>query len=775
MANLSLVFELIGKDSSATKSFRDVGDAADDAGRRGEGFGSSLSSGLKLAAGAFLASGIVAGFKGLYDAAAESAKIGALTEQVIKSTGGAAKLSADQVGDLVTAISNKTGVDDEAIQSGANLLLTFTNIKNQAGAGNDIFTQTTQIMTDMSAALGTDASASATQLGKALNDPIKGVSALSKVGVQFTADQKEQIKTLVESGDVMGAQKVILGELSTQFGGAAEAAATPVDKLKVNIGNLQEAVGGALIPAFNGFATFATGTLIPAFSEIGGYAKQFFDILFRGDFNGGPLQEDSGIVDTLFDIREALVEVGGIAKQAFDILFRGDFNGGPLQEDSQAVDILFRIRETLVEVGGVAKQAFDILFRGDFSGGPLAEDSTAVTALFSLRDAFISLAGFLTATVIPALGSVAQFILQNQQPIIIIAGLIAALYIPGWIALGVASVVNSIKAAASWVVTQAAAIAAGVVHSAQVIGMVAGWVLMGAQSLLGAAKVAAAWLIAMGPIGLVIAAVVGVVALVVANWDTVKNATKTAWDAVVGAVSGAFEAVKSAVSTALEFVKNLFLNFTGPGLIIKHWDTIKEKTREAWEAVKSAVSGAWTSVTTAVTEGIGSAVSLVTGLPGKIVSALGNLGSTLYQKGKDLINGLLNGAGSILKDIGKFFLDKVPSFIRGPFESALGIASPSKVFAGYGVNIGEGLVSGMAGMRTAVASEMAALADTSALTSLGSLSLGVGEGAGLDLSAARPAGGDTFNTTINAVPNVPTEDQLDTLMRRSTLLAGRRR
>jgi acid phosphatase family membrane protein YuiD len=157
VANLSLVFDILAKDN-ASKSFNDVGDAAERAGHKGDGFGSAISNGLKVAAGAFVASGIVEGFKSFYDAAAESAKIGALTQAAISSTGGAAKITADQVGDLATAISNKTGVDDEAIQSGANLLLTFTNVRNEAGKGNDIFNQTTAIMTDMAAVLGTDAS-----------------------------------------------------------------------------------------------------------------------------------------------------------------------------------------------------------------------------------------------------------------------------------------------------------------------------------------------------------------------------------------------------------------------------------------------------------------------------------------------------------------------------------------------------------------------------------------------------------------------------------------
>jgi phage-related minor tail protein len=153
-------------------------------------------------------------FKGLYDAAAESARISRLTESTIKSTGGAANITAKQVGDLATAISNKTGADDEAIQSGENLLLTFTNVRNEVGKGNDIFNQATQLALDMSTALGTDMSSASMQLGKALNDPIKGITALSRAGVSFTAEQKDQIKTLVESGNTMDAQKIILSELA---------------------------------------------------------------------------------------------------------------------------------------------------------------------------------------------------------------------------------------------------------------------------------------------------------------------------------------------------------------------------------------------------------------------------------------------------------------------------------------------------------------------------------------------------------------------------------
>jgi hypothetical protein len=99
----------------------------------------------------------------------------------------------------------------ESIQSGENLLLTFRSLKNGVGEGNDVFNQATVALVDMARALGKDPQDAAIQLGKALNDPITGMTALRRVGVSFTQDQQKLIKTLAESGDIMGAQKVILG------------------------------------------------------------------------------------------------------------------------------------------------------------------------------------------------------------------------------------------------------------------------------------------------------------------------------------------------------------------------------------------------------------------------------------------------------------------------------------------------------------------------------------------------------------------------------------
>jgi hypothetical protein len=185
--------------------------------------------------------------------------INAQTAQTISSMGNAANISASQVEALAGRLEALTATEAETIQQGANLLLTFRNISNQAGAGNDIFNQTTAIMVDMGRALGEDASASAIRLGKALNDPITGLTALRKVGVGFTEDQEAQIKALQNSGDIMGAQKVILAELQAQFGGSGAAfAKTFTGQLELmghELGTIGEEATLAVMPALQGMVT----------------------------------------------------------------------------------------------------------------------------------------------------------------------------------------------------------------------------------------------------------------------------------------------------------------------------------------------------------------------------------------------------------------------------------------------------------------------------------------------------------------------------------------
>ena len=186
-------------------------------------------------------------------------KINAQTAQTIKSMGDVAGISASGVSKLAGSLENLTATEAETIQEGANLLLTFRNIQNQAGAGNDIFNQTTAVMVDLARAMGTSASGEAIRLGKALNDPVKGIAALTRVGVSFTEQQKEQIKALASSGDLLGAQKVILAELQAQFGGSGAAFAQTfsgqLELMGHELGTIGEEATMSVMPALQGMTT----------------------------------------------------------------------------------------------------------------------------------------------------------------------------------------------------------------------------------------------------------------------------------------------------------------------------------------------------------------------------------------------------------------------------------------------------------------------------------------------------------------------------------------
>lgn len=213
------------------------------------GVGNSFSKLLKLTAVGVAAAGAGAVAFGVSAVKSfqESENAAAQLNAVLKSTGGIAGVTADQANDLASSLQRVTKFSDEAILGGENLLLTFTNI------GKDVFPQATETMLDMSQALGQDVKASAVQLGKALQDPILGVTALRRVGVNFSDKQRDVIKSLVDTGRSAEAQKLILKELQTEFGGSARAAgdtfAGKMEILKNSFDDVKESVGKTIVDA----------------------------------------------------------------------------------------------------------------------------------------------------------------------------------------------------------------------------------------------------------------------------------------------------------------------------------------------------------------------------------------------------------------------------------------------------------------------------------------------------------------------------------------------
>lgn len=212
-----------------------------------------------------------------------------------------------------------------------------------------------------------------------------------------------------------------------------------------------------------------------------------------------------------------------------------------------------------------------------------------------------------------------------------------------------AAVLSAGTTAAAWVgsalVSIGTWVAAVVRAGAVAVGQ---FVMMAARAIAWAVVMAAQWLIAMGPVGWVIAAIVGLAALIILNWDKIKKWTGMAWDWVWGKI-------KSIGSAILGFITNMPI----VSFFLRHWDRIKSGT---------------------INKVVG-LISFVRGLPGRITGAIGNLNNLLYNKGMDIVRGLWNGIQSMGEWLRKTLIGWAKNLIPGPIADALGIGSPSKVMA----------------------------------------------------------------------------------------------
>jgi hypothetical protein len=160
--------------------------------------------------------------------------------------------------DFADATMKVTAVDDELIKSTQAQLLTFKELAVSAGEAGGSFDRATLAVLDLQAAnLGGGNAAIA--LGKALQDPVKGITALTRSGVTFSEQEKEKIKTLVASGKILEAQDMILKTIETQVGGTAAATATGSAKMAIAFGEMQEAIGTALLPVLETLVPLITG------------------------------------------------------------------------------------------------------------------------------------------------------------------------------------------------------------------------------------------------------------------------------------------------------------------------------------------------------------------------------------------------------------------------------------------------------------------------------------------------------------------------------------
>lgn len=208
--------------------------------------------------------------KGCIDEATKSEKIISNLNEAIKSTGSVTGITNEEVSKMANGLSKVSTFGEHTIEAGQSMLLTFDNI------GTDVFPAASQAMVDMAQKMGTDPVEASKLLGKVLNDPTKGLSALSDAGIRFSDEQKKQVEAMQETGDTAGAQKLILNGLNAEFGGQAAAAANTyagkLQQLTNAFSSVKNSIGSELLPyvqqASESFKAFSA--LFPSLGGIGG-------------------------------------------------------------------------------------------------------------------------------------------------------------------------------------------------------------------------------------------------------------------------------------------------------------------------------------------------------------------------------------------------------------------------------------------------------------------------------------------------------------------------
>lgn len=565
--------------------------------------------------------------------AREAERVGRRTANVIESTGGVANVSADRVERLAERLSNLAGVDDEIIQGSENLLLTYSAVRNEMGAGNAIFDRATTAALDMSSALGTSMQSAVMQLGRSLQEPEKGLARLSRAGVSFSDAQRDAVEQMVASGDTLGAQKIILEEVERQFGGAAAAMADPAQKAGVAWANFQEKIGLLVLPTVGRLADLFTGTIIPTVEKVG----RAFGALFSGDSD-----RFAGILDRL---------VGG---------------GGRFRQIFQTVgDVIVRVKDAVAGFVGSEAGRFALIVTGIAAAvglltvalgalvGAISWPLVAVAALVAgLAFAYKRFEGFrnVVDTVARAVVTAFQWLVETAWP--------AVQRFFGRVAAWARQVWPDVQNIITRVVAIVGAVISRFVSVAQSL-----WDRFGSSIV---ATIRTAWDWIQEYINAAIDVITGVIRLFSSvlsgdwgrAWDALKGILRGVWDAI-------FALLRAVVRQAITVVKAI-----GPAL----WAVIRAAFTRVVGIIRGAVS-AW--------------LGFLRSLPGRVASIAATVFTSLINAAQQLpgrvmgflstLPGLIRGmVGTMLaagRAVGGAIIDGISAGLRGAVSFAGDIAS----------------------------------------------------------------------------------------------------
>jgi TP901 family phage tail tape measure protein len=488
---------------------------------------------------------------------------------------------------------------------------------------------------------------------------------LQKLGKELLNNQISQ----KEWGKVIRGQPILTANLAKQFGTTAKASQSFNDALRQHG------------PAAKTFSA--------AMAEMTGGATGLKVSLALGGANMGTYKNN-------------IKAIGGAAAEA-----GGHVKGWALTQE----DVDTKIDKAKATLG-----SFEIMIGNAFLP-VLGQMADLVTAY--LIPGFTHL-GHGLRDVVNVVKDVIKWFRDNATVVGIIAAAITVLLLPALAAFAVAqaislgesialwtmykteAIIGAVKAVIAYTMTSAAAIGAAATAVATFAVMVAKWVWLGAQSLLAAAKVALAWIIAMGPIALVIAAVIGLVMLIVLNWNKIVNFTKAVWNAIWGFIRDHWRLIVVLLLGGLPALVAFIVAHWGAiaRFISRVWASIWGFIRDHWKLIVTILTGGlaglvllvinkWNAIKHAIGAAIDAVIGFVKALPRRIQNIFDGALTWLLNAGIRIITGLLHGARDHGWALFKLWLIGIPRAIYST------IFKIDDFFITLGVNIMKGIWAGV--------------------------------------------------------------------------------
>lgn len=650
-----------------------------------EGGLNKLKSGLGKIAGAIagaFAVGQVVNF-------AKSAILAAENVQVADNRIGAIAKSMDLFGAQTGEVSNRLidfaeskelqlGIDAELIKAGQAQLLTFKNLAQSADETGGMFDRATVASADLAAAGFGSIDSASIMLGKALNDPIKGITALGRAGVQFSEDQKALIKSFVDTGDLASAQNLIMQEVETQVGGTAAATVKATDRMKLAFENVSEQVGGILLPHFERMTDFLIEKVMPKVDEFfktfeqpipdpGQQARVTIPELEAkegqspGDFIKNMLDEAIAAIKDWFasggfeDLITSVMEMGVKIREAI-------------------ITNLPMIIQTLVDI---LMQALPIALNTLVTLIPIIIQQLTTILTETLPQIFQTLIGMIPMLIDTAI----EFFMGLVDALVTVVPLL------------IGALVEMIPQLVTSLVTALPLIIEGAI-----------------QLFLGLLD------------GLLLA----LPALLIAVIEAVPVIVESLLGALPLIVEGAIQLFTGLITGLIQFLPQMGITFMTevlPALIVAIIDMLPEIITTAPRIILAIITG--------IVDSIPQLVQAFKDLIPKMKESILEAVPKMLEAGKDILDGLING---IITDGPRLIWEAMQglgeSIVNG-INDILDISSPSKVMAESGKWIGLGLVDGIESQTSAVNQAAQDLAD--------SVNVGIKDGLGMTIGISSSA------------------------------------